>query len=79
MTTLNQKKVILLNDETSMRKPYLSTRIYLTASKVAQCRLFYENRREKEETKKETSKKTSTRKLHLQKRCVEIFRNSKTP
>ena len=36
MTTLNKKNVILVNDETSMRNPDVSTIIYFTAAKVAQ-------------------------------------------
>ena len=73
MTTLNQKNTRLVNDETSTRNPDLSTIIYLTAAKLAQCRLLSENRREKEEAKNETSKKTATQKLNLQKkRCEDI-------
>ena len=55
---LNQKKVRLVNDETSMRNPDSSSGIYLTAAKVSQFRLVAENRKEKEEEKKETAKKT---------------------
>ena len=58
MAILNQNKVRLVNDETSMRNPDYSLVIYLTAAKVAQCRLMAENRREKEEEKMETAKKT---------------------
>ena len=47
MVILNKKKVILVNDETSMRNLDYSSRIYLTASKVAQYRLVDDNRREK--------------------------------
>ena len=60
MTILNQKKVRLVNDETSTRNPDSSMGIYLTAAKVAQCTLVADNRREKEEAKKETAKKTAT-------------------
>ena len=63
---LNQNKVILVNDETSMRNPDSSMVIYLYADKVELCRLVAKNRREKEEEKKETEKKTTIRKLHLQ-------------
>ena len=70
---LNQNKVILVNDETSIRNPDSITGIYITADKVAQCRLVAENRREKEEAKKETAKKTATRKLHLQQKRSEAF------
>ena len=56
MLILNQKKVILVNDETSMRNPDSSSGIYLTAAKVAQGGLVADNRREKEETKKGNSK-----------------------
>ena len=66
MAILYQKKVILVNDKTSMRNADSSLGIYLTAAKVAQCSLVAENRREKEEAKKETEKKTSIRKFHLQ-------------
>ena len=59
---LNQKKVKLVNYETFMGNPGLSTGIYLTANKVAQCRLVAENRIKKEEAKKETENKTATQK-----------------
>ena len=52
MEILNQKKVILVNDETSMRKPDFSLVIYPTAAKVLQYRLVEENRKEREEAKK---------------------------
>ena len=52
MAILNQKKVRLVNDETSMRNPDSSLVIYLTSAKLAQCRLVGDNRREKEEAKK---------------------------
>ena len=48
MTIINQKKVILVNDETSTRNPYFSTGIYLNAGKVAKYILVSDNRREKE-------------------------------
>ena len=54
------KKVILENDVTSRRNPDSSSGIYLTADKVSQCRLVYDNMREKEEAKKETAKNTDT-------------------
>ena len=60
MTILNQKKVRLVNDETSTRNPDSSMGIYLTAAKVAQCTLVADNRRKKEEAKKEPAKKTAT-------------------
>ena len=69
----NKKKVRLVNDETSTRKPDSGTVIYLTDAKVAQYRLVCENRREKEEKKKETAKKTATRILHLQQKRYEAF------
>ena len=75
MTTINQKNVILVNDETSMSNPDVSTIIYFTAAKVAQCGLLSGNRRKKEEKKRETSKKIANRKLHLQKnRCEDIHK-----
>ena len=52
MEIINQKKVRLAIDENSKRKPDSSLVIYLTAAKVAQCRLVDENRREMEEAKK---------------------------
>ena len=51
MAILNQKKVRLVNDETSTRNPDSSSVIYLTAAKVSKCRLVDENRRENEEAK----------------------------
>ena len=56
-----------------MRNPDSSTVIYLTAAKVAQCRLVAEKRREKEEAQKETAKKTFTPKFHLQQKQSEDF------
>ena len=73
MAVLNQKKVVLVNDETSMRNPDSSSGIYLTTDKVAQFRLVAGNRREKEEAKKETAKKTFTQKLNLQQMRCEAF------
>ena len=73
MTIINQKKVIFVNDETSTSNPDFSTGIYLTADKVLQFRLVYDNRREKEEAKKEIAKKTLTRNLHLQQKRCEAF------
>ena len=78
MSIINQKKVILVNDETSTRNPDFSTRIYLTADKVAQYLLVYDNRIEKSEAKKGTEKKTANQKLHLKKKRYEAFINSKT-
>ena len=49
-----------------MRNPDSILGIYLTAAKVAQCRLLIENRRDKEEAKNETEKNTFTQNLHLQ-------------
>ena len=59
MGILKKKKVILSNydNDITTRKNHNSTSgIYLTAVKVAQCRMIAENRREKEEAKKETTK-----------------------
>ena len=67
---INQKKLILVNDETSTSNPGFSTGIYLNVNKVAQCILVSDNTREKVEAKKETTKKTANQKLHLQQnRC----------
>ena len=52
MTTLNQKNMILVNDETSISNPELNTIIYFTAAKVAQCGLLSGNRRKKGRGKK---------------------------
>ena len=79
MTIINQKKVRLVNDETSMRNPDYSTVIYLTTAKVVQYRLVTDDKIEKEEAKKETAKKTATWKLHLQQKRGGDFRNTKTP
>ena len=51
MNVINQKKLRLVNDETSMRNPDFSTGIYFTAAKVAKCRLMSENRGKRVETK----------------------------
>ena len=52
MAVLNQKKVILVNNEKSMRNPASILVIYLTADKVDKCTLVDENWREKEKAKK---------------------------
>ena len=44
----------MVNDETSRRNPDSGLGIYLTAAKVAQCRLLDDNKRENKEAKKET-------------------------
>ena len=46
MMILQQKKVRLVNDETSSSNPDSDSVIYLTADKVAQCKLVADNRRE---------------------------------
>ena len=48
---LQKKRMRLLNDVTSRRKPDLNLGIYLNAAKVAQYRLVNENSIEKEESK----------------------------
>ena len=58
MMILQQKKVRLVNDVTSSRNPDYSSKIYLNADKVSQCRLVVE------ETKKKKSRKAATQKLH---------------
>ena len=70
MTILNQKRVILVNDETSMGNPNSNTGIYITAAKVAQNGLVDDNKREKEETKKENSKKDSHPKVAYSKKAI---------
>ena len=60
MMILNKNKVRLINDVTPRRNPDSSSGIYITADKVAQCRLVTDNRIEKEEEKKKTAKKTAT-------------------
>ena len=47
MAIINKKRVRLVNDETSMINPDSSSVIYLTAAKLAHCRLVDDNRREK--------------------------------
>ena len=73
MTIINQKKVILVNDETSTSNPDFSTGIYLNADKVPQYRLVSDNMIEKVEAKKETAKNTDNQKLHLQQKRCEAF------
>ena len=53
MSIINQKKVILVNNETSARNPCSSSGVYLTAVKLAQCRILNDNKIEKEKAKKE--------------------------
>ena len=52
MEILNQNKLILANNETSMSNPDSSSGIYLTTAKLLQCTLMANNMREKEEGKK---------------------------
>ena len=70
---MKQKKVRLVEDETSRRNPDSSSGIYLTAAKVKKCRLVADNRRENEEAKKETAKKTAPQKLYLQQKKYKSF------
>ena len=79
MAILNQKKVIFVNDETSMRKPDSSSGIYLTAAKVAQRRLVADNRREKEEAKRKQQRRHSPESCIFKRSDVKLFRNAKTP
>ena len=73
MTIISQKKVILVNDETPIRKSDSSLGIYLTADRVSQYIPMAGNMREKEEVKKETSKKTFIQKFHTQQKQCEYF------
>ena len=74
MMILKQNKIKLANEDTTTTRNSDSTsRMYLTAVKVAQCRQVADNRREKEEAKKVTAKKTSTRKVHIQLKRYEDF------
>ena len=70
---LQKKKVIMINDDASRSNPDYIFGIYLTAAKVAQCRLVGGNMREKEESKKETAKNTAIQKLHLQQKLSGYF------
>ena len=79
MMIMHKNKVRLDNDVTTRNNPDSSSVIYLSASKVAQCRMVAENKREKEEVKKETVNKTAAQKLCFQKSYLKIFRYSKTP
>ena len=66
MMILKKRKVKLENEDVNTRrKPNSTSGIYLTAVKVAQCRLVAKNRRDTEEAKKTTKKKTATRKVHI--------------
>ena len=74
MMILQQKKVKLANDEANTRRnPNSTSRIYLTAAKVAQVRQVATNRRALDEAKKTTAKKTATRKIHLQLKRSKAF------
>ena len=68
MLILQQKKVTLIHDLTSMSKPDFNLGIYLTTDKVAQYILVDDNEREKE-----TTKKTATQKFHPQQNRCEDF------
>ena len=69
----------MVNDETSMRNPDLSTRIYLTATNVEKCRLLSENTREKEEAKRKQKRRQPPKIFIIKKSDLEIFRNARTP
>ena len=74
MMTLKKRKLKLESEDANTRRnPNLTSGIYLTAVKVAQCRQVDVNRREMEEAKKIPSKKTATRKVHLQLNKSEDF------
>ena len=74
MMILNQNNVKLVNEDTTYRRnPDLTSGIYLTTVKLAQCRHVADNRRENEETKNLTAKKTSIRKVHLKLKISEAF------
>ena len=69
-----QKKVKLEDEDANTRSnPNSTSGIYLTASKVAQCRQMAANRREMDEAKKITAKNTATRKILLQLKRSEAF------
>ena len=64
MMIYHQKKVKLGDEDANIRiNLNLTSGIYLTAAKVAQCRQVATNRREIDEVKKITAKKTATRKI----------------
>ena len=65
MEILHQKKERLVNNETTKKNPDSGSVIYITTSKLAQCRLVDENRREKEEAKNKPENNRATRKLCL--------------
>ena len=70
----HQKKVKLGHEDANTRiNLNLTSGIYLTAAKVAQCRQVAANRREMDEAKKITAKKTATIKVLLQVKRSEAF------
>ena len=70
----HQKKVKPEDEDANTSSNLNSTSgIYLTASKVVQCRQVAVNRREMDEAKKITAKKTATRKFLLQLNRSEAF------
>ena len=73
------KKLILVNDETSMRNPDSISGIYLTSDEAEQYRLVDENRREKEEAKRKQKRRHSSKSFIFNRSNVKLFRNSKTP
>ena len=73
MTILQLNKTRLENYLTTRNNPDWSLGIYLTNSKVAQCRLVDKNRRENKD-KKETLKNTAAQKLYLQQKKSEAFK-----
>ena len=79
MAILNQKKTILVNDETSIRNPDSSLGIYLDAAKVAQCTLVSDNSRKKEEAKSKQQRIHSPKICIFNRSDVKIFINSRTP
>ena len=75
---IHHQKELKLADEDANTRINLNSisGIYLTATKVAQCRHVAANRREMNEAKKITAKKTVTRKVILQLKSVGRYSES---
>ena len=69
----------MINYVTFRRNPDPNSGIYLTAAKVAKCRLVVYNRREKEEANRKQRRRHPPKSCIFNKRDVKLFRNAKNP
>ena len=75
---LNQRKAILVNDETSIRNLDSNTGIYLTAAKVAHYRLVADNKRKRKRQERKQQIRQSPETCIFNKSDAKIIINTKT-